>query len=53
MLLLLPAFGSSKSFRTGVELRGVIKIKKERESANNILITNTDVIKCLSKNVVM
>ena len=49
--MLLPAFRSLKSFGTGMELRGMIKIKKESESANNLLITKTDVIKCWSKLV--
>ena len=51
--MLLSAFGRLKSFGTGLELRGMIKNRKESESTNNILITKTDVIKCLSKLVVL
>ena len=49
--MLMSTFESLKSF--GVELGGMIKVKKKSESANNILITKTVVIKCLSKLVVL
>ena len=48
--MLISTFESLKSF--GVELGGMINVKKESESANNILIKKTDVIKCLPKLVV-
>ena len=51
--MLLSAFGNLKIFVTGVKLKGMINIKKESKSANNILLTNTDVNKCLSKLVAL